>query len=231
MAIIECLVLRQGITPITIKEHLYEFQPIPGAGEYEDTTSVCNIANQDAVNYLLGNVEKNLNGRPNFRLYKPAQAQADMAERRRSNDATAEIFKGWAIDPIYIGEHSKGYYVVHTLPDGTKEFHGVNGKQDDPTKLIAFFKITDADTYLRATVAGTPVESAMAFKKYPCMEFGCVEGFDNPKDLAAHYEAVHESTEAAAQPVAGAAPAAERLSAMLEQKTAGYKHVPGEVKA
>ena len=97
--------------------------------------------------------------------------------------------------------------------------------------LIAFFKITDADTYLRATVAGTPVESAMAFKKYPCMEFGCVEGFDNPKDLVAHYEAVHESTEAAAQPVAGAAPAAERLSAMLEQKTAGYKHVPGEVKA
>ena len=43
MAIIECLVLRQGITPITIKEHLYQFQPIPGAGEDEDTTSACNI--------------------------------------------------------------------------------------------------------------------------------------------------------------------------------------------
>jgi hypothetical protein len=190
--LVECLTLRSGSTPVTVKDHIYEFMPIPGALDGEFTTSVANVANQEAVEYLIGNPEKNIKGRPNFRPYRPKLANDEMISRRKASDARSGRYKGYHVDVMNLMGNDKGYMIIHETESGNREFCGMNGVfSTDIQKIIPFAKISDADAFLRAMVDGMPLPTFVPVKAYPCREEGCVEEFDDPMQLADHFVKVH----------------------------------------
>jgi hypothetical protein len=192
--LIECLTLRDGLTIVSIKEHNYEFMPIPGALEGEQTTSVCNIANQEIVDYLVGNMTKNppIKGRANFRPYRPKQAQDDMLARRNKIESTQKMFTGYSVDVLKVMGNDKGYCIKHREKDGSIKFCGANGIwSDDVQKVWPFVDINDADVWLRSFVENKEVPAPIIDKTpYHCAE--CKEVYGNPVDLAKHWEASHQ---------------------------------------
>lgn len=191
--LVECLILREGATTVSFKEHNYEFMPIPGSEEGEMTTSVANIANQDALDYFIGNDKKvpPIKGRPNFRPYRPAQAQKDAEDRRKKRAIEDGKFKGYSIVVVKIAGADKGYAVKHVKDDNSIEYCGSNGIwSNDIMKVWAFPNINEADIFLRAFMSNIRVEINNAPQlPYRCND--CGETFENPIKLAAHWEGSH----------------------------------------
>jgi hypothetical protein len=222
--LVECLTLRAGATPVTIKDHIYEFMPIPGAQEGEMTSSVANVSNQEAVDYLIGNPEKNIKGRPNFRPYKPSIAQADLMARRREMEAKSGRMNGYSIEVMRLGDNDKGYMILHVDGSKPRTFCGINGVfSEDIQKIIPFSKISDADSFLRAYAAGQELPRFEPHKDYVCKEEGCTEEFDDPVSLADHWQKAH-AHEPADVKVDPKVAIAEKLG------KSKYAHVPGEAK-
>jgi hypothetical protein len=190
--LIECLILRDGNTQVSVRGHNYDFMPIPGALDGEQTTSVCNISDQDTVDYLIGNPNKvpPIKGRTNFRPYRPQQAQTELLERRNKNKTSENKFKGYSVDVLKIMGNDKGYVVKHNNNNIVK-FCGSNGIwTDDVQKIWPFAQIGDAEQFLKAFVNGQPVETDNKGKiPYSCGE--CEMIFEDPVKLADHWKAAH----------------------------------------
>jgi len=195
--LIECLTLMDGITIVPFKNHNYEFMPLPGALDGEQTTSVCNIADQEAVDYMIGNPNKipPIKGRPNFRPYRPKQAQDEMAKRRSERELKEGKFTGYSIDVLNVMGNDKGYVIKHREDDGTVKFCGGNGVwTDDIMKVWPFTKIGDADAWLRAFIEGQPTPVLVVdMNPYHCAE--CAMSFADPIKLADHWKNVHQVKE------------------------------------
>jgi hypothetical protein len=195
--LIECLTLREGITLVPFKMHIYEFMPIPGALEGEQSTSVCNVPDQEAVDYFIGNSAKipPIKGRPNFRAYRPKQAQDEMLVRRKKVEAYEGKLRGYSIDVLNLMGNDRGYVIKHKDEDGKIKFCGANSVwTDDIQKVWPFVKISDADSWLKSFAAGMP-DKPMENKKTPYLCGECEKIFDNPIDLADHWKATHVKKE------------------------------------
>ena len=190
--LIECLTMREGITVVSIKGHNYEFMPIPGSMDGEVTTSVANIADQEAVDYLIGNETKNMKGRGNFRMYRPKQAQDELLVRRKDRESKLGRLQGYSIKVLNLMGNDKGYMIAKESAGKPMEFCGMNGAwTTDVQRIWPFPKLSDADTWLRSMVAGDPLPIIDVTKPYICQEPECTEVFATAKELSAHWDAVH----------------------------------------
>jgi hypothetical protein len=232
--------MREGPTTVCVKNFNYTFFPIPGSLEGEMTTSVCNVPNIDVVEYLIGDEKKGLKGRGNFRPYKPEQAMADLDARRKEIAKRMGQMSGYSIQPVRIGETSKGYAVFRrTVENGIQktEICGANGIwTTDPLKVMAFTELVDADTWLHAFVDNQPLPEMIPVRKYMCAEIGCRESFDTPRELLSHYEEKHEASEespvASKQPASAIPPLTTPTKGAVgkDGEDVRYNHTPAEGK-
>jgi len=217
--LIECLILREGMTTVPFKLHNYEFMPIPGTNEGEMGTSVCNIADQEAIDYLLGNEKRGMKPKASFRPYRPKQAQDDMYARRAEKEKVTGKFKGYSIEVLNIMGNDKGYVIKKDVKNEPMSFCGMNGKwTDDVQKIWPFTKIGDADTWLKSFLSGVSMDAPKVDgTPYHCGE--CELIFKDPIQLAEHWKNVHQKkAEIIPEDIA------KTLPNVAEVKT--YKEVP-----
>ena len=112
MALVECLTLRRGLTVVDVKEKRFQFMPIAGSLEDEETTSVADISDQETLDYLLGNEDKKMKGRSNFRRYNSTQAYNDLLDRRAEREKRMGRYRGFSYSKITVHGQDKGYMIV-----------------------------------------------------------------------------------------------------------------------
>jgi hypothetical protein len=238
--LIECMILREGMTIVDIKAHKFQFMPIPGSKKGEMTTSVCDVADDEDVKYLIGDKEKGTKGHPQFRAYDEEIAYRDLIARRADRAKKEGRFKGYAFEKITLMGQDRGYMVVYyPAGGGFPLFYGQDGRESSSVNTISPFKgQSEAADWLERFVDGskhetraeTPTDAKPA-GAYICLEAGCGKTFDNPMKLAGHWSKVHakETKEKAVAGAGAAAGPAASTDKKPPEPPAGdgkYKHTP-----
>ena len=188
---VECLTMRAGTWDLDIKEQRIQMQPIAGAFEGESTTSMATINDPEILDYLLGNKEKNIKGRPNFRVYNQQKAYQELLERRKENAAKMGRYKGYSFRKVTSNGVDRGYMLVDER-DRHPLFLGADGEWRRTSPQEPFQNLKAAEDALMAIVDGLEAAPAVSMKAYPCQEPGCTESFDDPIQLSDHWKAAHQ---------------------------------------
>jgi hypothetical protein len=92
--LIECLIEREGPTTLFHNKVKYTFMPVPGSRKGEPSTSVCDVAQQEFVDWLLKS--------PQYRPYDQEKVAAAPAAYQRPN-----LYEGYSFEKYL----EKGYIV------------------------------------------------------------------------------------------------------------------------
>jgi hypothetical protein len=167
--LVECITERVGLTEFWIGDHKFQFMPIPGAREEEPSTSVCNVSDEKDLDYMLGNPDKKIKGRPNFRKFNQEQAYKDHLKRRKARESKEKDLSGFSIEKLTIMGSDRGYMIVDYRGDFPK-FGGRDGKWVQSLQEVQpFANMQDADGWLKISKpGGTGPEPAIEKKAYQC---------------------------------------------------------------
>lgn len=129
--LIECLVKREGVTPVSIGKQVYNFMPIPTFDEKGKrvamTTSFCDVTSEEHLKYMLSKSGQ-------FREYVPQQGSPLKSEFNPMEGYAIEKFK----DAFVVVDKKKSL------------FAGVDGKWNkDREKASPFLSMTDAFEWLK----------------------------------------------------------------------------------
>jgi len=178
---IECLVVRTGLTIVDIKERHLQFMPIPGSLNGEATTSVCDVADDEDIKYLLS--------LKNFRLYNQEEAYRDLLKRRKEQKEKSGRFTGFSIEKLVIGGLDRGYALVDYRKLAPL-FYGSDGQwTQDYQKAMPFKDQSSASDQLSHSMPGKSEEDR---GKYPCKIKECGRKFETAIELAEHIKAKHK---------------------------------------
>lgn len=179
--LIECMVLRSGMTPIDIKQHHIQFMPIPGSKKGELTTSMADVADEEDIKYLMS--------RPNFREFDQETAYKDLLARRKDLEEKAGRFNGFSIEKLVIGGVDRGYMLVD-FRKTSPVFGGQDGKWTQTYSDVMPFKDqASASDYLSHYVPGKGSEDG---GNYACQVEGCTRKFATAIELSDHIKQAHK---------------------------------------
>jgi hypothetical protein len=154
--ILECLTKRVGVTPVPMQgnKYAYQFMQVPFARKGEATTSICEIANPEHINFLLGVNEKGEKVRnSNFREYDPEVTKKELdIERFKSK---AGLFIGLSIEKWL----NKGYILKNSRADtATYCASNTDGFIEDTSNLVPWEHEIEAYMKLKEMVADGDIE-------------------------------------------------------------------------
>lgn len=135
--LIECLVVRKGITPIVIGKTVYQFMPIPkfdtNGKRVQITTSFCDVNSEEHLKYMLS--------KPNsFKEYEPGDGSPLKPE--------PSPMMGYAIEKYL----EAGYIIADKV---RKSFVGIDGKwKKERDKIQPFLSMGDALDWLKNETEG-----------------------------------------------------------------------------
>ena len=182
---IECMNLRSGLTIVDIKQHHLQFQPIPGSLNGEITSSVCDVADEEDIKYLLDK-------KGTFRQYDQEKSYRDLLARRKEMESKAGRFNGFSIEKLVIGGLDRGYMLVDYRTTSPK-FCGQDGKWTQNYQEVQAFKDQgSASDYLGHMMPGESKDSG----NYLCKIKGCDRKFKSAIDLSEHVKQDHKKDEA-----------------------------------
>ncbi|MFA6509938.1 MAG: hypothetical protein WCV62_05735 [Candidatus Peribacteraceae bacterium] len=142
--LIECLVKREGVTPMSIGKQVYNFMPIPTFDEKGKrvavTTSFCDVTSEEHLKYMLSKPGQ-------FREYVPTQGSPLRAEFNPMDGYSIDKFK----DSFIVTDKKKNLYA------------GSDGKWvKDREKVSPFLSMTDAFEWLKGETAFDAMEAGAA---------------------------------------------------------------------
>ncbi len=178
---IECLVLREGLTIVDIKERHLQFFPIPGSLKGEQTTSVAEIPDEEDQKYLLS--------RKNFREYDQEKSYQELLKRREEAKNKKGRFSGFSIEKLVIGGMDRGYMLVD-YRKAAPVFCGQDGQwTQDYQKVMAFKDQAAASEFLANIIPG---KGEGGKGQYVCQVKDCGRRFESAIDLSEHIKAEHK---------------------------------------
>lgn len=146
---IECLIRREGVTPVLYETTRYEFQPI--YDYYEDgsivpgpTTSVCEVQKQDHIDRFL---RQGKYGGENG-VAKPSEYREFQPHPRVPKIPETNMYAGMSYERHLNGTDAAGYIIRDAK---RKQFGGVNGWGDRNTRT-PFLTQIEAYEWLKAEV-------------------------------------------------------------------------------
>ncbi len=183
---IECFEpLRSSVNPVHIDMHEIKFMPNPWLKEGEYGTTIADVADETAIDALLGNPKKNIRPRGNFRPYDPDRTYKELTKRRMELERKKGKFAGYYLDKVIIAGQDRGYMIV----DGRGDFPRYCGRDGKYTQNLGevqpFGSLGAAETWLIASVKDKDVPQEAERKKWTCGE--CPASFDSMEELVGHW--------------------------------------------